>query len=77
MINNIRRFIKWYNPSNYGSSHGVNNISPISSELYGLITRMAIIGLESLLKTYNTSDVTTVIQIVEMYKKMTVNLLFF
>jgi hypothetical protein len=60
----IRRFIKWYNPSNNGNS------SPISLELYQLIIRMSIRGLESLLKTYNTTDVTTVIQIVGMYKNI-------
>jgi len=60
----IRRFIKWYNPSNTGGG------SPISIELYQLIIRMAIKGLDSLLKTYNTSDVTTVIQIVGMYKNI-------
>lgn len=61
----IRRFIKWYNPS---GSNG--NASPISMEFYQLITRMAIVGLESLLKTYNNSEVTTVIQIVGMYKNI-------
>lgn len=66
----IRRFIKWYNPSNGSTTNGVINISPISIEFYQLIIRMAVNGLNNLLKTYNTSDVTTVVQIVEMYKSI-------
>ena len=59
----IKRYIKWYNPH-------INKKSIITKELYNLITTMSIDGLNNLLKTYNSSDSNTVIQVINMYKNL-------
>lgn len=59
----IKRFIKWYNPT-------INKKSPINAELYKLITSMGIEGLNSLFKTYSSSDSNTVIQVIQMYRNL-------
>jgi len=59
----IKRFIKWYNPA-------VNKKSPLSAELYQLITSMGIEGLNQLYKTYSSSDSNTVIHVIQMYKNL-------
>jgi hypothetical protein len=59
----IRRFIKWYNINN-------NRNSPISAELYQLIIKMSMTGLDNILKTYNTSDNNTIMQVIYMYKNL-------
>jgi len=59
----IKRFIKWYHPSN-------NKNSPISIELYQVILTMSIEGLNNLFKTYSTSDTNTVIHVIQMYKNL-------
>jgi hypothetical protein len=57
----IKRYIKWYHPEN-------NNKSPITIELYNMISKMAIVGLNNLIKTYSASDSPTLIQVICMYK---------
>lgn len=59
----IKRFIKWYNPA-------INSNSPLTDELYQLITSMSIEGLNNLFKTYSSSDSNTVIQVIQMYKNL-------
>lgn len=59
----IKRFIKWYNPTN-------NKHSPVSSDLYKIIIAMSIEGLNNLFKTYSTSDTNTVIHVIQMYKNL-------
>jgi hypothetical protein len=59
----IKRFIKWYNPI-------INKKSPLSPELYQLITTMSIEGLNNLFKTYSSSDSNTVIHVIQMYKNL-------
>jgi hypothetical protein len=59
----IKRFIKWYNPS-------VSSKSPLSKELYELIIKMSIDGLNNLLKTYSSSDCNAVTQVITLYKHM-------
>jgi len=59
----MKRYIKWYNPH-------VNKNSPVSPELYQLVTTMAIQGLDGLLKTYRSSDSNTVIHVIQMYKNI-------
>lgn len=59
----IKRFIKWYNPNS-------NKKSPVSVELYQLITAMSIEGLNLLFKTYSTSESNTVIHVIQMYKNL-------
>lgn len=59
----IKRYIKWYNPA-------VNKDSPVSPELYQLISAMAIDGLTQLFKTYSSSDSNTVIHVIQMYKNL-------
>ena len=59
----IKRFIKWYNPT-------FNKKSPMTAELYQLITTMGIEGLNNLYKTYSTSDSNTVIHVIQMYKNL-------
>ena len=59
----IKRYIKWYNPH-------VNKKSPVSLELYQLITSMASEGLSNLFKTYSSSDSNTVIHVIQMYKNL-------
>jgi hypothetical protein len=59
----IKRFIKWYNPQS-------NKKSPLSIELYQLITTMAVEGLNQLFKTYSACDANTVIHVIQMYKNL-------
>lgn len=59
----IKRYIKWYNPN-------INKKSPVSVELYQLITSMGIEGLNNLFKTYSSSDSNTVIHVIQMYKNL-------
>ena len=59
----IKRYIKWYNPA-------VNKKSPLSTELYQLVTSMASEGLNQLFKTYSSSDSNTVIHVIQMYKNL-------
>ena len=59
----IKRFIKWYNPS-------VALKSPLSEELYNIIIKMSIDGLNNLLKTYSSSDCNAVTQVITLYKHM-------
>jgi hypothetical protein len=59
----IKRFIKWYNPNS-------NKKSPVSAELYQLMTSMSIEGLNVLFKTYSTSESNTVIHVIQMYKNL-------
>jgi len=59
----IKRYIRWYNPTS-------NKKSPLSVELYQLITAMAIDGLNQLFKTYSSSDANTVIHVIQMYKNL-------
>ena len=59
----IKRYIRWYNPTS-------NKKSPLSIELYQLITSMAIEGLNQLFKTYSSSDANTVIHVIQMYKNL-------
>lgn len=55
----IKKFIKWYNPT--------NKKSPINKSLYDLIIKMSINGLKNLIKTYHNSNNITVIQVINMY----------
>ena len=59
----IKRYIKWYNPTS-------NKKSPLSTELYHIITSMAIEGLNQLFKTYSSTDANTVIHVIQMYKNL-------
>jgi hypothetical protein len=59
----IRRFIKWYNPE-------ISNKSPASKNLYDLIIKMAVNGLDNLIKTYNSNDNNNIIQVIHMYKSL-------
>ena len=59
----IKRYIKWYNPSS-------NKKSPLSTDLYQLITTMATEGLNQLFKTYSSTDANTVIHVIQMYKNL-------
>lgn len=59
----IKRYLKWYNPR-------MNEKSPVSPELYQLITGMAMEGLNQLFKTYSSSDSNTVIHVIQMYKNL-------
>lgn len=59
----IKRYLKWYNPH-------INKKSPVSPELYELITRMATDGLDHLFRTYRSSDSNTVIHVIQMYKSL-------
>jgi len=59
----IKRYIKWYNPH-------INKKSPVSLELYQLITSMASEGLSNLFKTYSSADSNTVIHVIQMYKNL-------
>jgi hypothetical protein len=57
----IKRFNKWYNPN-------INKKSLINNDLYNLIIKMAIEGLNNLLKTYSTIvDNNSIIQLLYMY----------
>jgi hypothetical protein len=59
----IKRYIKWYNPVS-------SKKSPLTVELYQLITAMATDGLNQLFKTYSSSDANTVIHVIQMYKNL-------
>lgn len=59
----IKRYLKWYNPR-------MNEKSPMSAELYQLVTGMAMEGLDHLFKTYSSSDSNTVIHVIQMYKNL-------
>jgi hypothetical protein len=59
----IKRYIKWYNPAS-------SKKSPLTVELYQLITAMATDGLNQLFKTYSSSDANTVIHVIQMYKNL-------
>ena len=59
----IKRYIKWYNPTS-------SKKSPLTVELYQLITSMAMDGLNNLFKTYSSSDANTVIHVIQMYKNL-------
>lgn len=59
----IKRFIKWYNPE-------TSEKSPINKNLYDLIVKMGIKGLDNLIKTYNNSDNNNIIQVIYMYKSL-------
>ena len=59
----IKRYIKWYHPSN-------NKKSPVSHELYQLHTAMGVEGLSQLFQTYSSSDSNTVIHVIQMYKNL-------
>jgi hypothetical protein len=58
----IKRFIKWYNPK--------SPVSPISESLYQLLIKMTINGFDNLIKTYQTSNSTSIIQAITMYKSL-------
>jgi hypothetical protein len=57
----IKRYIKWYNPEK-------NKKSPLNGETYNLISKLSIMGLTNLLKTYGSGDSITLIQVIHMYK---------
>lgn len=59
----IKRYLKWYNPH-------TNKKSPMTSELYELVTKMAKEGLDQLFRTYSSSDSNTVIHVIQMYKNL-------
>jgi len=59
----IKRYLKWYNPQ-------VNKKSPMTAELYQLVTEMAMEGLNQLFRTYSSSDSNTVIHVIQMYKNL-------
>jgi hypothetical protein len=59
----VKRYIKWYNPT-------TNKKSPLSVDLYQLITKMAKEGFDNLFKTYSSSDSNTVIHVIQMYKNL-------
>jgi len=57
----IKRFTNWYNPI-------LNSKSPLNLNLYQLILKMSLQGLDNLIITYNTSDNSTIIQVIQMYR---------
>lgn len=59
----VKRYVKWYNPA-------TNKKSPLSADLYQLITTMAKEGFDNLFKTYSSSDSNTVIHVIQMYKNL-------
>ena len=59
----VKRYMKWYNPA-------LNKKSPLSADLYQLITTMAKEGFDNLFKTYSSSDSNTVIHVIQMYKNL-------
>lgn len=59
----IKRFVKWYNPE-------TSPKSPLSKNLYDLIIKMGVKGLENLIKTYNNTDNNNIIQVIHMYKSL-------
>lgn len=61
----IKKFIKWFSPT--------NNKKYISLELYNQIVSMAINGLTNLMKTYESSNNISVIQVINMYIELLSN----
>lgn len=59
----IKRFIKWYHPVN-------NKKSPLTQEMYQLISAMSVDGLHQLFKTYSSAEANTVIHVIQMYKNL-------
>lgn len=59
----IKRFIKWYHPAS-------NKKSPLTQELYQLISVMSVEGLNQLFKTYSSAEANTVIHVIQMYKNL-------
>jgi hypothetical protein len=59
----IKRYIKWYNPTS-------NKRSPLSVELYQLISTMSMEGLNLLFRTYSSCDSNTVIHVIQMYRNL-------
>ena len=56
----IKRFVKWYNPV-------ISKSRPLDNTFYELIIKMSIQGLHNLLKTYSSTDASTVGQVINMY----------
>jgi hypothetical protein len=61
----IKKFIKWYNP--------LNKNSPLTKELYDIILKMSIKGLNNLVKTYQSANNITVTQVITMYIELLTN----
>jgi hypothetical protein len=61
----IKKFLKWFNPD--------NKKNYISAELYNQIITMSIKGLINLMKTYETTDNISVIQVINMYIELLSN----
>jgi hypothetical protein len=59
----IKRFIKWYN----------NNNNIVSESLYNMLINLAKIGIDNLIKTYQTTDMLTIIPVLAMYKELFTN----
>lgn len=59
----IKRFIKWYHPSN-------NAHSPVWLELYQLIRTMSMDGMTHLMRTYSSAESNTVIHVIQMYRNL-------
>jgi hypothetical protein len=56
----IKRFIKWYH----------NNNTIVSESLYGVLISLAKSGIDNLIKTYQTTDMLTIIPVLAMYKEL-------
>ena len=61
----IKRFIKWYGPK--------SSKTPINLELYQLIVTMSSKGLMNLIETYQKTESTSIIQVIQMYNDILVN----
>jgi hypothetical protein len=61
----IKRFIKWYGPK--------SSKTPINLELYQLIVTMSSKGLMNLIETYQKTESTSIIQVIQMYHDILVN----
>jgi hypothetical protein len=61
----IKKFLKWFNPN--------NKKKYISEELYNQIITMSIKGLINLMKTYESTDNISVIQVINMYIELLSN----
>jgi hypothetical protein len=64
----VKRFVKWYCPKKHGSTH-----TGLDDELYQLIVRMGLKGLDNLLKTYGCTENNTIVQVIHMYKNILKN----
>ncbi len=62
----IKRFIKWYNPN-------VSKKSPIDLNLYNLLIKMSVAGLDNLLATYDSAENTAISQVIWMYRNILVH----